>query len=387
VFANHGANMNKRVFIGFLVAIFALLAGWIFYISNQSRQPVPIQKITMDWWGSGHADSKALAFTNWDADTPPQVPVSCAKCHSGNGFLDYIGQDGSTPMVVDQPAAVDSVVSCDVCHNEKANALNLVEFPSGAQANFNHGNASCGTCHSGLDSGSKIDITTSGYSGDDLVPNSTFITPHYSFSAATWLGSETHGGYEYSGNTYVGRFEHENGVQTCTQCHDPHSLQIRENTINNKAELCAVCHPNVKSFTDYRDINMESIDYDGNGKVEGLFYEIEGLRSILLKSMQQYSIDKLGIGIGWTDTYPYLFIDTNKDGNISQEEAVFANAYKDFTPRIMKAAFNFQFSIKEPAGYVHNGKYVIQLLYDSIKDISTTSGKPVTGLVRPSSDD
>jgi hypothetical protein len=53
----------------------------------------------------------------------------------------------------------------------------------------------------------------------------------------------------------------------------------------------------------------------------------------------------------------------------------------------MRAAFNYQFSLKEPAGYVHNGNYVIQLLQDSIMDISTASGKPFSGLIRPESDD
>ncbi len=62
--------MNKRVFIGFLVIIFAFLAGWIFYISSQARQPVPMQKISADWWGSGHADVKSESFTHWNEDEP-----------------------------------------------------------------------------------------------------------------------------------------------------------------------------------------------------------------------------------------------------------------------------------------------------------------------------
>jgi hypothetical protein len=75
------------------------------------------------------------------------------------------------------------------------------------------------------------------------------------------------------------------------------------------------------------------------------------------------------------------------DGVLSKEEAVPANAYKSFTPRLMRAAFNYQFSLKEPAGYVHNGNYILQLLHDSIMDISTAAGKPVAGLTRPSEDD
>jgi predicted CXXCH cytochrome family protein len=378
--------MNKRVFIGFLATVFALLAGWIFYISYQSRQPIPLEKINVDWWGSGHSDVKALSFTNWNTNNPPQVPPSCAKCHSGNGFLDYIGQDGSAAMSVDQPAAVESVVTCTVCHNEKADILTLVKFPSGSEVTFNLGEASCGTCHSGLDAGSKIDASASGYEEDTLVPDAGFITPHYAFSAATWLGSEVHGGYEYSGKTYVGVFEHAESVQTCTQCHDSHSLQMRENPVNKNAELCAVCHPNVTGFADYRNISVDGIDYDSDRVVEGIYYEIEGLQNILMQSMQRYAKDKLGVGIGWTDIYPYLFIDTNQDGTLNQEETVFTNAYNTFTPRLMKAAFNYQFSRKEPAGYVHNGKYIIQLLYDSITDLSKATGTPVVGLIRPASD-
>ena len=379
--------MNKRVFVGFLVVVFALLAGWIIYISSQSRQPLPLQKISVDWWGSGHADVTAESFVHWNEDDPPQVPPSCGKCHSGNGFVDYIGQDSSAEMSVDRSAAVESVVTCAVCHNEKADMLTLVKFPSGSEVNFNQGDASCGTCHSGLAAGSKVDATASGYGDDDLVPDAGLIAPHYAFSAATWLGSETHGGYEYAGKNYVSRFEHADAVQTCTQCHDPHSLHMRENSVDKNAELCAVCHPNVTGFADYRNISVDGVDYDADDTVEGMYHEIEGMQNILMQSMQQYTKDKLGVGIGWADSFPYLFIDTNQDGELSKEEAVSSNAYMAFTPRLMRAAFNFQFSIKEPAGYVHNGKYVVQLLYDSINDLTTITANPVAGLTRPASDD
>ncbi len=176
------------------------------------------------------------------------IPTNCGKCHSGNGFIDYIGQDGSLELSVDRPAAVESVVACVVCHSEKADALTTVRFPSGAEVNFGEGDALCGTCHSGLAAGSQVDVTASGYADDELVTDARFITPHYSFSAATWLGGETHGGYEYPDRSYVGRFAHANGVQTCTQCHDPHSLRINKNPSNEQANLCSTCHPNVTGF-------------------------------------------------------------------------------------------------------------------------------------------
>ncbi len=379
--------MNKRVFIGFLVVVVALLAGWIYYVNLQVQQPVPLQKISVDWWGSGHADITSESFTHWNEDEPPQVPPTCAKCHSGNGFIDYIGQDGSQEFSVDRPAAVESVVSCAVCHSETADALNLVKFPSGAEINFDQGDALCGTCHSGLTAGSRVDSTASGFADDDLVPDASFITPHYYYAAETLLGGEAKGGYEYPNKTYVGRFNHANGVQTCTQCHNPHSTRINQNPADLSANLCAACHSNVTEFKDYRDITVSGVDYDTDGKVEGVFHEIEGLRNMLMQSMQDYTEAKLGVGIGYADDFPYLFNDTNKDRTLTEDEAVFANTYEAFTPRLLRAAFNYQFSLKEPAGYVHNGKYVLQLLYDSIMDISTAAGNPVAGLIRPSEED
>ena len=35
-------------------------------------------------------------------------------------------------------------------------------------------------------------------------------------------------------------------------------------------------------------------------------------------------------------------------------------------PRLLQAAYNFQVTLKDPGGYAHNGKYHIELLYDSI---------------------
>ncbi len=44
--------------------------------------------------------------------------------------------------------------------------------------------------------------------------------------------------------------------------------------------------------------------------------------------------------------------------------------------RQLKAAYNLHFVHNEPGGYVHNGVYLRQLLYDSIVDMG---GRPVLG--------
>ena len=375
--------MNKRWFVIILTTLVLAFAGWVYYVTTLAKQSTPVERISVDWWGSGHADVNSISFTNWNDSDPQEVPVTCAKCHSGRSFIDYLGQDGSTPFSVDGPGPVESVVSCMVCHNEKADALELANFPSGAEVNMGSGNALCGSCHSGLSAGGRVDTVMGEFEDDEVVSETRLITPHYAFAAATWLGTEARGGYEYSGKAYVGRFEHAQGVETCTQCHDPHSLRIRKDYDKIDVNLCSACHSNVTGYSDYRDVFVDGVDYDGDGVVEGVYHEIEGMREILNQSIQRYAATQLGQPIGWADQFPYQFNDTNADGIISADEAAVPNAFTTFTPRLMRAAFNYQFSKKDPAGYVHNGKYMLQLLYDSIGDLATVIGAPDVTLVRP----
>lgn len=373
--------MNKRIFILVLVIITFVLAGWIIYVTSQARQARSVEEVSVDWWGSAHADSQAEAFIHWNEDEPAEVPANCAKCHSGQGFLDYLGQDGSAAYSVERPGPIEDVISCEVCHNEQANDFHTTILPSGTELSLQTGDALCSTCHSGLTSGSRVNTATENYVDDEVIPDAAFITPHYAFAAATLFGADGQGGYQYAQMNYVGRFDHAVGAQTCTECHDPHSLKI--NNDYGDANLCAACHSNVNSYADYRDVIVDGIDYDGDGTVEGVFHEIEGMRAVLYLAIQSYARSEIDQPIGWADQYPYLFIDTNDNGTLEKDEIVFPNGYSSFTPRLLRTAFNYQFSIKEPAGYVHNGDYVLQLLYDSIQDLASIVNVDTTTLIRP----
>lgn len=69
-------------------------------------------------------------------------------------------------------------------------------------------------------------------------------------------------------------------------------------------------------------------------------------------------------------TYPYWFIDSDKDRACSEEEATYPNRFVSFTPRLLKATYNFQMAKKDPGAFAHNAKYILQLLHDSLLDVN-----------------
>jgi len=332
------------------------------------------------WRTSGHADATARAFTNWNTANPPQVPVTCAKCHSSTGYQDFLGADGSAAGVVDKPAPVGTVIDCAACHNQVTTTLNRVTFPSGVELKNLGAEARCLNCHQGRTSQVAVDdaIKAQSLSDPDKLdtPNANlrFLNIHYHTAGATQYGGTTKGGYQYDGKAYDVMFAHVQGLDSCISCHDPHSLKIH-------VETCATCHPGVQTKEDLRKIRMvgSTPDYDGDGDaLEGIAGEIAGLQAILYQAIQAYAA-KAGAPIVY-DGYanPYFFHDTNGNGTVDAGEAVSANRYTAFTPRLLKAAYNYQVSRKDPGAYAHNAKYVIQLLFDSVEDLDPALAAPLT---------
>ncbi len=327
------------------------------------------------WKNSPHADKEAEAFRHWDEEDPMEVPVACATCHSSAGFQDFVGADGSEMFVVDANAPVDTVIECQTCHNEATMALTSVKFPSGVELTGLGSEAVCMTCHQGRASKIQVDeaITAAGVEDDVVSENLGFINIHYYAAAVSRYGTEVKGGYEYDGMTYDTLFEHVQGVQACQDCHNSHSLELELGT-------CAECHE-VNTVEDVRNIREPSsfADYDGDGDVaEGMYFEIEGLKEMVFTAMKTYAAEVIEMPLGYSSAaYPYFFNDTNADGELTEDEAVFDNAFKSWTPRLVKAAYNFQTVSKDPGGYAHGGKYLVQLLHDSIADLNTVVNTPV----------
>ncbi len=329
------------------------------------------------WAGSPHADATAEAFRHWDGEDPKEVPTSCAQCHSPTGYMDYLGADGSAAGVVDVAQPVSNGITCIACHNDAAVALSAVTFPSGAVVENLGPEARCMVCHQGRASGKTINeaIATNVLTDTLDAPSAElrFTNIHYFAAAATLYGSVVNGGYQYEGNSYDGKFLHAGDINTCIGCHNQHTLEIR-------IETCQECHTDVTSVEDLKNVRMNGSleDYDGDGDVtEGIAGEISGLQGLLLQGIQTYGKDA-GAPIAYDPSaYPYFFGDTNDNGTVDTEEANSDNGYASWTGRLLKAAYNYQLSVKDPGAFAHNAKYIIELLYDSTADLNTVLSTPV----------
>jgi len=330
-----------------------------------------------EWAASPHNDVEAEAFRHWDEDDPAEIPESCAKCHSTPGYLAFMGADGSQFGVVEGPAPIGTTVECVACHNEVTLEHDSVVFPSGLELTDLGDQARCMECHQGRSSKLSVDESIAEAVGEDLDTVSEdlgFINIHYYAAGATRYGTEVKGGYEYDGLAYDPRFDHVEGYQTCISCHDMHTLEL-------KIEECAVCHEGVASVEDVQMIRFVGSlnDYDGDGDVEEpIKDEITGLQELLYLNMQSYAAEVAGTPIVYdSHIYPYFFIDSNADGEASEDEANYGNQYASWTGRLLQAAYNFQVSQKDPGAFAHGGKYIIQLLYDSIADLNAQISTPV----------
>ena len=332
-----------------------------------------LSRLTEEWLASPHGDYSSSSFTYWNKDG--EVPVACAACHSQPGFIDWLGADGSVPGVVDHAAAINAPIGCASCHTSEAHALDSVPFPSGVTVDGLGPSAVCTVCHQGRQSGDKVLAATKGIEDDTVSPDLAFLNVHYGVAAAVMHGAEVRGGYQYPGKVYLGRFTHVPSANTCVACHDAHTTEVA-------TDGCVSCHRSVESV---RDIRTRHQDFDGDGdNAGGIHAEIIGLHRQLYAALQAYAAGVGNAPIGYAyGTFPYFFNDTNADGQISSAEANFPNRYQSWTPRLLKAAYNYQVVQKDLGGYVHNPTYILQLLYDSLESLSERVDVEMSAIRRP----
>lgn len=360
--------------LGVVCFAFTALIPTTSMVQEAEPQAEPeIYDIVEAWLGSAHADYTSEAFTHWNEDG--EIPGTCAVCHSGRGLNAYL--DGDRAMVgrIEHPVLPGATVDCAACHNESASTLESVTFPSGVEMSMAGSAATCSVCHQGRHSTVSVNAAVDSLEEDTVSTDLSFINSHYAPSAATLLGSAVSGGYEYDGKTYVGPFVHAANLNTCTSCHQPHSLEVQ-------LESCVACHTDV---TEFSDIRTSRIDFDGDGDMSvGIAVPIAALHAQLGEAIENYARDVIGMPIIYASSgFPYFFNDSDDNGEVTEGEAAFPNRYLSWTPRLLRAAYNYQFVAKDTAAYTHNPHYALQLLYDSLESLSAQVDVDLASLTRP----
>jgi hypothetical protein len=343
---------------------------------------------------AGHFAGDTEPFRHWDAEEYT-VAFGCVKCHTAEGLPAFL-ENGGTMVVTSSGSTITTGVSslpasngfmCSTCHNEEAwperYSVASVVFPSGKAVSFGGRDADgafvaddsnlCIECHQGRESTTSVNNALRGKDLDTVDPKISFKNIHYFAAGATLFGSEVQGAYQYDGKEYVGLNVHadEAGkMNKCQDCHDVHALEP-------KVEACETCH----DTTDPKAIRETDVDYDGDGDVtEGISGEVATLIEALYAEVQTYAETKAATPLVYdSHSYPYFFVDADKNGEADVDDKGARVRFNAFTPRLLKAAFNYQYVQKDPGAFVHNPKYVIQFLIDSIEDL----GGDVTTYTRP----
>jgi hypothetical protein len=348
-------QQRKTIIFCFLLIFGLLLVGC-------SQAQASEEVIEQQWLASAHADAKSSAFTHWNDQDPAQIPSGCAKCHSTGGYRSFLGVDGSAPGKVSQAMPLGSTIECEACHNEAASTKNTATMPSGV-ALFDLGqSANCMECHQGRAHSARLDEAIGSREVDKVYIDLSLPNIHNNAAGPTQFGTEAKGGYEYEDRAYLGRYMHAPEFETCVACHNPHTLAV-------PVEKCQACHVEATSQESLQAIRMRKTDFDGDGdRHEGIAGEIETMRERLLLAMRIYTVrtkevDEIVYDEGRN---PYFF---DKAG---QE-------YSTWTPRLLRAAYNYRYASKGVGGYAHNGLYTLQLLYDSLDDL----GVNTSAMTRP----
>ena len=331
------------------------------------------EEIMQGWLSSPHGDATTEAFRHWDTDG--KIPGNCAVCHSTTGVVAYLAAPQMVAGVIDHSVATGTVVECAACHNDAAKGLAEVLFPNGQKVAMSGSSAVCTVCHQGRASMDTVDAALAGMGMDDVSPDIRFINIHYAAAASTQLGNVVRGGYQYEGQSYAGPFAHVAGLDSCVSCHGAHDTKV-------VLESCTTCHAGAADFAAIRTTPLDILG-DGNTSA-GMGVVVDQLHGHLELAIKAYAHQSGGGDIAYSKTaYPYFFADLDGNGSADPGEAIYPNAYKGWTPRLLRAAYNYQFVAKDGGAFAHNPHYVVQLMIDSIADLASVAPVDMPAFQRP----
>ena len=316
------------------------------------------------WQSSAHFNTDNAAIFGHAANNSCSAP-----CHSPQGFVDRT--KGLTPV-----AGPIGKMTCAVCHDphnaqgfpESAHQVRVYDtvtlgdttLASGTVKLTGEGSSAvCMSCHNGRALPMQI---------SNGQPTYMIGLPHESTATEVLAGV---GGVNY-GQTI--RNSPHTQAASCTTCHmfqlsldDPNYNFVGSHTFSmvstldgsNDVAACNQCHKAPRTVDSFDFVAIGAGDYDGDGTVDGVQTETQGLLNVLSNKFAQ-------VGVTVYSSYPFV-----------DQTTLSTNAIQLAAQR--KALWNYVLVNNDHSFGVHNTGYTVHLLQTSYTDMSTNCVDLATG--------
>lgn len=320
-----------------------------------SETKYPVRGARTQYLTSGHRMIGNASYANSD---------DCQGCHTNEGFIEYAKKGKvDTKKAVSNP----SEIGCFTCHaphetgNFSLRRMTKVTLANGAVFDREKGNL-CANCH-------RARRTPKEEVKPRNIPTASWGA-HHGPQADMLLGTNA---YEFPGKKYSKSAHAMLPKADCVTCHmaqprgryslsptvGGHSFKVEgevheEPKVNVAGCLNSGCHIEMKQVKGKPLFDRKpAADYDGDGKVETIQEEIEGLYERLINSR--------GSGL----------LQTMKDPPYDAK-GKFVNNKTQYPLEAVAALYNYKFVQEDRSKGIHNTAYAVQILMDSIKALDNS---------------
>lgn len=346
-------------FLAFLIAV-------VFFPSISRSQPVVFSKGCIDCHGSepkypvrgartqyltsGHRTNGNASYANSD---------DCQGCHTNEGFIERVKKGKVDPKKF---VSYPSEIGCFTCHaphdtgNFSLRKAGKVILASGVTFDKEKGNL-CANCHQARRT-AKEEVKAR------AIPSASWGA-HHGPQADMLLGTN---GYEFPGKKYSQSAHAFLAKANCVTCHmalpngryslapsiGGHSFKVEGEVhegpaLNVAGCLSSGCHTEMKQVKGTLFFDRKApADYDGDGKIETIQEEVQGLYERI--------INKEGTGL----------LQKMKDPPYDAKGKFIDNKVQ-YPVAVVAALYNYKFVREDRSKGIHNSTYGVQLLMDSIK--------------------